>query len=172
MLIRAKALLPLACLRRPLLPRLTALFATRKWNRREFLKKLEKEIVDSQSQIIIEDPQNAAYFKNKGWSIQYQPERTLFSFSKATAAREAKVLVHVKEDPPNTEEHSPEAEPPQQPTERLNYSQVGIYIRRKGEAKWLTAEMAVMEGSVELMGVFFTGGEPDFGWEKGVYPGP
>jgi hypothetical protein len=34
---------------------------------------------------------------------------------------------------------------------------VVIYIRRKGtEKKWLTAEMAVMEGSVELMGVFFT----------------
>lgn len=32
--------------------------------------------------------------------------------------------------------------------------------------------MAVMEGSVELMGAFFTSGEPDFNWEKGAYPGP
>lgn len=102
MLIRAKALLPLIRLSNALLPRTAALFGTRKWSRQEFLKKLEKEIIDSQSQIIIEDPHNEAYFKSKGWSIQYKPHKTLFSFSKTTATREAKVLVHVKDDPPNT----------------------------------------------------------------------
>ena len=42
---------------------MAACFGTRKWNKKEFLKKLEKEIIDSQSQIIIDDPHNEAYFK-------------------------------------------------------------------------------------------------------------
>jgi hypothetical protein len=32
--------------------------------------------------------------------------------------------------------------------------------------------MAVLEGSIELVGAFFTVLEPNFSWKKNTYPGP
>lgn len=51
------------------------------------------------------------------------------------------------------------------------YCQVGIFIRKRGGSKWLAAEVAVLEGSIELMGLFFTLA-PDFTFQKNTYPGP
>jgi hypothetical protein len=54
----------------------------------------------------------------------------------------------------------------------LNYSLAKIYLRKSGAEKWLAAESAIFDGSVELLTLSFTEAEPSLSWSKTAYPGP
>lgn len=46
-----------------------------------------------------------------------------------------------------------------------------MFLRQKQAQKWLAAEAAVLEGSVDLLRIYFAA-QPTLAEEKSAYPGP